>query len=173
MHGKTLHTEIDIIVKRMETEINDIEAQHQTALDKRENAINHTIRQITQTIQDLKNLLETRDVSLVSGYKSRIRKFRKLPPNLKVFPTNFNPVKINNEQLLKQFGSLSSTPEVAEEGRQGMRWDESSSQARPLLDVPRLITNVKTTEFDFGLYDVSCLSDEKIWTSGFSSCMML
>lgn len=107
MHGKALHTEIDIIVKRMETEINDIEAQHQTALDKQENAINHTIRQITQTIQDLKNLLETRDVSLVSGYKSRIRKFRKLPPNLNVIPTNFNPVKINNEQLLKQFGTLS------------------------------------------------------------------
>ncbi|XP_078320240.1 uncharacterized protein LOC144621293 [Crassostrea virginica] len=169
MHGKALHTEIDIIVKRMETEINDIEAQHQTALDKQENAINHTIRQITQTIQDLKNLLETRDVSLVSGYKSRIRKFRKLPPNLNVIPTNFNPVKINNEQLLKQFGTLSPIPEVR---KHSMQRNESSSQARPFLDVSRLITNIKT-EFKFGLYNVSCLSDEAIWTSGFSSCMML
>ncbi|XP_078321667.1 uncharacterized protein LOC144621764 [Crassostrea virginica] len=166
-HGDALHTEINIIVKRMETEIDDMDTQHQAALDEQEDAINNTIRQITQTIQDLKYLLETSDVGLVSKYKSRIQEFRKLPQKLNVVLPKFNPVKINTEQLLKQFGSLSDLSVEIEEQDYILPSPgaESSPRARPLLDVPRLVTDIPTTGYR-ELYCVSCLSDEEIWTCG-------
>ena len=45
------------------------------------------------------------------------------------------------------------------------------SPARSLLDVPRLITCVRTGYI--GLYNVSCLGDEKFWTSGDEKIMKL
>ena len=41
-----------------------------------------------------------------------------------------------------------------------------------LLDAPRLITDIPTTGYDY-LYNVSCLSDEEIWTSGDKEIMKL
>ncbi|XP_078322123.1 uncharacterized protein LOC144621939 [Crassostrea virginica] len=50
---------------------------------------------------------------------------------------------------------------------------ESFLPARPLLDVPLLITDIPTTGYAGGLHSVSCLSDEEIWTSGFNNIMKL
>ena len=41
-----------------------------------------------------------------------------------------------------------------------------------LLDVPCLITDIPTTGYDY-LYNVSCLSDEEIWTSGHNEIIKL
>ena len=41
----------------------------------------------------------------------------------------------------------------------------SSPPSRPMLDVPRLVTDIPTTEYNY-LFNVSILSDEEIWTSG-------
>ena len=46
-HERVQYTKIYIDIKRRETEIYDIDAQHQTALVKREDAINHIIRDFT------------------------------------------------------------------------------------------------------------------------------
>ena len=48
---------------------------------------------------------------------------------------------------------------------------ESSPQDRPLLDVPRLITDIPVGHIN--LHDVSCLSDEEIWNSGDNNIMKL
>lgn len=41
-------------------------------------------------------------------YQSRNDNLRKYPPKVKVTYPNFNPQQISKEQLLEQFGSLSS-----------------------------------------------------------------
>ena len=128
-----------------------------------------------QIIQDLKNLLDTSDVGLVCKYRSKIAEFRKLPNKLKIPLLNFLPQKINREELLKQFGSFS--PLSIETKEQGYTVPfpgaESSPQARPLLDVPRVITDIPTTGYEYDLLNVSCLSDEEIWTSGHNEIMKL
>ncbi|XP_078321373.1 uncharacterized protein LOC111115455 [Crassostrea virginica] len=168
---EALHKEIDTIVQRMMTEINEMDKQYTPAIEKQEHVINKTMNEIKQVILDLKSLLETSDVGLVCKYKSKIEEFRKLPPKLKIFLPNFLPQKINREQLLKQFGSLSIFSIKTEEQGYTMPSPEaeSSPSARPLLDVPRLITDIPT----YYLYNVSCLSDEEIWTSGDNKIMKL
>ena len=83
--GEALHTEIDTIIQGMKSEIDDMDAKHIAAIDEQEVAINKISTEITQVIQDLKRLLNTNDVCLVSEYTSRTEEFR--PSDL----TNFHP----------------------------------------------------------------------------------
>ena len=82
------------------------------------------------------------------------------------------PQKINREELLKQFGSLSPLSIETEGCIVPSLGVESSPQARQLLDVPRLITDIRATGC-YEIYNLSRLSDEKIWTSGINNIMNL
>nr|XP_022304761.1 uncharacterized protein LOC111111875 [Crassostrea virginica] len=172
--GEALHREINTIIQRKQAEIDEMDAQHLAAIEKQEAVINKALHEIKQVIQDLKSLLDTSDVGLVSKYRSMIAEFRKLPHKLKISLPNFLPQKINREELLKQFGSLSRLSIETEE--QGYTVPSSGAEsyppARPLLDIPRLVTDIPTTGYD-RLFNVSCLSDEEIWTRGDNKIMKL
>nr|XP_022308296.1 uncharacterized protein LOC111114300 [Crassostrea virginica] len=161
---EALHSEIDTIVQQMLTEMDEMDKQHTTTLEKQEHAINKTMNEIKLVILDLKSLLDAVDVTRVSKYRCRIEEFRALPPKLKISLPNFLPQKINREQLLKQFGSLSPLLIETEEQGYTMLSPESFPQARPLLDVSLLITDISTNGYG-ELYYLSCLSDKEIWTS--------
>ncbi|XP_078321654.1 uncharacterized protein LOC111111319 [Crassostrea virginica] len=172
--GEALHREINTIIQRKQSEIDEMDRQHAAAIEKQEDVINKALHEIKQVIQDLKSLLDTSDVGLVSKYRSRIAEFRKLPHKLKISLPKIFPLKINREELLKQIGSLSPLSIETEEQDYTVPSPgvESSPPARPLLDVPRLITEIPTTGYDV-LWNVSCLSDEEIWTSGDNEIMKL
>nr|XP_022316857.1 uncharacterized protein LOC111120436 [Crassostrea virginica] len=148
--GEALHTEIDTIIQGMKSEIDDMDAQLIAAIDRQEDAINHTIPEITWAILDLKRLLDTKDVCLISEYTSRTEEFRILPAQFQVTLPTFSPQEINREQIHQQIGSLS---ELA-----------ITYPVRLLLDEPRILTDIQTGYR--GMYGVSCLSDSELWTFG-------
>ncbi|XP_078312579.1 uncharacterized protein LOC111133699 [Crassostrea virginica] len=170
-HGDMLHKEIDSIIQEMQSKIDDDDVQYLVLSDIREQEIKRIISQISEIILNLKRLLESGNVNIVSKYKSRTQEFRMLPPIPKVAIPNFQPQTINREHLLKLFGSLTHLFKEDEEEEEEEEEDISiiketkpSPKGRPLLDVPKLIT-----ELDTGykyLHGVSCLSDEEIWTRG-------
>ena len=172
--GEAMQKDIYSIIQRKQSEIDDMDAQHLASITTQEDVINKALHEIKEVIRDLKSMLETSDVRHVSTYKSRMQEFRKLPPKLRIELPNFLPQTINREELLKQFGSLSPLSIKTEE--QGFTLPstgaESFSPIRSLLDVPRLITDIPSTGHKC-LYDVSCLSDEEIWTSGTNKILKL
>ena len=66
--------------------------KHLAGIDKQENAINHTITIIEQTILNLNYLLDT-----VMSASSQSSKFRRLPAQFQVTLTTFTPQEINKE----------------------------------------------------------------------------
>ncbi|XP_078331500.1 uncharacterized protein LOC111130424 [Crassostrea virginica] len=146
--GEALHTEIDTIIQGMKSDIDDMDAQHIAAIDQQEVAINKTSTEIKKVIQDLKRLLDTSDVCLVSEYTSRTEEFWNLPAQFQVTLPTFTPQEINREQIHQQIGSLSKLAFTF------------------LLDEPRILTDIQT-EFNQALLSVSCLRDSKFWTCGY------
>ena len=159
--GEALHTEIDTIIQGMKSVIDDMDAQHIAAIDQQEVAINHTITEITQTILDLKKLLDTIDVCLVYEYTSRTEEFRSLPAQFHVTSPTFTPREINREQILQQIGSLSEL------------------NITFFLDEPCILEYIMIKDGYLssrgvnGLCGVSCLSDSEFWTCGHDNMLRL
>ncbi|XP_022309161.2 uncharacterized protein LOC111114910 [Crassostrea virginica] len=190
--GEALHKEINSLIQRKQSEIEEMDEQHLAAITTQEDVINKTLHEIKQVILDLQNLLDSDDVCLVSEYTSRNEEFRSLPAQFQVTLPTFSPQEINREQLYQQLGSLSPfliTYPLTDEGARtteehgGLKKTPgavSSPPARPLsdktlCDKPQILTDIQT---QFGrsfnqLYNVSCLSDEEIWTSGTNEIMKL
>lgn len=170
-HGEDLHREIDTTIQSMKFNIQELESEHIIFLNKQEDEIQLTISQISHSIAELNRLLNSNDVNLVFAHESKNSEFKRLPPKLTITLPSFTPQKMIHER----FGYLSVLSIRSEEQDFAVDFTEAGSSApdRPLIDEPRIITEIKT---EYGksnrLCNVSCQSDEKIWTGSFNNNTM-
>ncbi|XP_048755233.2 uncharacterized protein LOC125666146 [Ostrea edulis] len=171
--GEVLHQKITAIVNRRKSNIEEVKKKHLAALDKNTDKITQRITELRKIIEDLKKILNTKDVSLTSTYKSRNGEFRQLPPKVRVTLPSLSPSNINKDQLNKMVGSLSSLSITSEKHGYTMKSPEAASSppVKPLLDEPRLTATIKTRYER--LFSVSCLTDEQVWTRGHNKIMKL
>ncbi|XP_056002447.1 tripartite motif-containing protein 2-like [Ostrea edulis] len=170
--GEVLHQEVTAIVNRRKSAIAEMKTKHLDALKKNTNEIIQKMAQLKQIMSDLKSILKSNDVSLTSTYKSRNSEFRTLPPKVRVTVPSLSTRKINKDQLNEMVGSLLPLSINTEHG-QPMKSAEavSSPPVKPLLDEPRVTATIDTGYS--GLYSVSCLSEDQIWTRGKNKIMKL
>lgn len=165
--GKEWHGEIDTVIKKLKSNNAEKNTEQMSALHKNESEIERRISEIKQIIQDQRRILDSSDVCLISTYKSRNAEFKKFPPCLTVSFTTFISQQIDKEQICQQFGFLSDTS-IAEDH------DDKSISKRAFIDTPRITLDFTTEYGDPNrLWNVSCLNDEKIWTSGYDRIMRL
>ncbi|XP_052702670.1 uncharacterized protein LOC128179311 [Crassostrea angulata] len=178
-HGDDLHKEINTIIKKLKSDLDEDGSKQLSILTKQETKITRTISAIKQSIAGLKKLLDSNDVvSIVSEYKSRNAEFRKLPPKRLVSLPRFVPQKINKDQLNQQFGSLSASSietvkDFYPKETPGAETSPSDRLSRKLSAAPHIITEIITEYGAYKLNNASCLSDENIWICGNDNIMRL
>ncbi|XP_056009443.1 uncharacterized protein LOC130051501 [Ostrea edulis] len=171
--GEVLHRKIPAIVNQRKSDVEEMKNKHMGALDKNTVEITNKITEFKKIIEDLKKILNTKDASLTSTYKSRNGEFRQLPPKVQVTLPRFSSSKINKNLLSEMLGSLSSLSITAEKQSYTMTSPEAASPppVKPLLNKPRLIATINTGYRH--LLSISCLSDEEVWTRGNNEIMKL
>ncbi|XP_048754100.2 uncharacterized protein LOC125665492 [Ostrea edulis] len=171
--GEVLHREITAIVNERKSAIQEMKTKHRAALDKNTDEITQRITELKEVIEDLKKMLNTKDVSLTSTYKSRNGEFRQLPPKVRVTLPSFSPSKLKKDQLNKMVGSVSSLSITTEKHGYTMKPPEAASSlpVKKLLKNPRLTATIDTG-YDY-VTSVSCLNEEQFWTRGFDNTLKL
>lgn len=108
-HGEDLHQQIDEIIKKLSSDLDEMDRRHLVFLNNREDEIKQMISEITWTIVHLEEIINSDDVVLVSAYKSKNVEFRRKPPKLTISLPKFTPLKINKEHVYQQFSSLTTS----------------------------------------------------------------
>ncbi|XP_048764863.2 E3 ubiquitin-protein ligase TRIM71-like [Ostrea edulis] len=154
--GEVWHREITAIVNKQKTDIEEIKTKHLAILEKHRDEITHRMTEMKQAILEMKNILDTNDISLISTYKSRNDEFNILSPKIKVTLPSLSTPRINTEKLNEVFGSLTSL---------------SVTTVGSLLAEPRLTAAINTGYKE--LYNVCFLSGDRVWTQGDNETMKL
>nr|XP_034308260.1 uncharacterized protein LOC117683266 [Crassostrea gigas] len=161
-HGEQWHREIDIIINKMKTEINEIKVKHRDILQKHLDEIKQIQSLIKQTLEAIRKIEKSTEVSSTIEYSSKVREFSKLPPKVKVSLPIFIPKPIDCEKLYSLFGQITPLSTATEENVLSL--NKPFTSVRELLDEPKLVTTIQN--FYKKLRSVTSLNGDKIWTCG-------
>ncbi|XP_062616469.1 tripartite motif-containing protein 55-like [Saccostrea cucullata] len=177
-HGEDWHRQIDKLVKKLKAELDEMKNTQLQTLQKHLDEINKTMSEIGDEIDSVEMVTDTNDLSKllsVTSMASVINTYRNLPQKLEPILPKFIPGKI--QELDKLFGVLSSSSLTSDKHGYSMKTTQKSPEAgssppvKQMLDEPETITTIDTgCKY---LYNVACLSDEEIWTSGSDRTMEL
>ncbi|XP_062613335.1 tripartite motif-containing protein 2-like [Saccostrea cucullata] len=178
IHGEDWHREIDRLVKKLKAEIDEMKNTQIQTLQKHLEEINKKMSDIKKEIDSMEIAIETNDLSKLFRVTSNVHTYRNLPHKIIPLLPKFVPGKIHQEELNKLFGALSPSSLSSDKHGYSMTTTQkspetgSSPPVKQLLDEPQTVTTIDTSN-QYGLYNVACLSDEKIWTSGGDNTMKL
>lgn len=160
---------------QLKSDLDEMEDESLNVLNKQEEENTPIISEIRQCIADLKKLMESKDISLVSAFKSKNVEFRRMLKNITFSLPIFDPQKIYKEHIKEQFGSLSmcSIDQKDYYNISDSRNVESTPSYKKLIDKPLIISNIKTNYEHNTLRSLSCLNDEEIWACGQDSTLRL
>ncbi|XP_062597769.1 uncharacterized protein LOC134259189 [Saccostrea cucullata] len=147
-------------------------------LQKHLEEIYENISEIKSEIESIEVAMDSNDISKLFSVTSDMNRLRNLPEKIVLSLPTFTSGKIQGEEFSNLFGALSSSSLTDKHGyvysmktTQKLPEAGSSPPVKQLLDEPETVTTIVTV---YGLlYNVACLSDKEIWTSGQDSTMEL
>nr|XP_034305023.1 uncharacterized protein LOC109620410 [Crassostrea gigas] len=160
--GEQWHREIDIVINKIKTELSEIKEKHRDILQKHLNEIKQIQSLIKETLQTIRKIEKSTEVSTTIEYSSKIREFSKLPPKVHVSLPTFIPKPIDPKKLYSLFGQITPLSTATEENVLSLNQPKTS--VRELLDEPKLVATIQTGHEK--LRSVTCLNEDRIWTSG-------
>uniref|UniRef100_A0A8W8NNX2 B box-type domain-containing protein n=2 Tax=Magallana gigas TaxID=29159 RepID=A0A8W8NNX2_MAGGI len=163
--GEQWHRDIDFVINKMKSEIDEIKVKHRDILRKHLDEIKQIQSLIKQTFLALRKIEKSTDISSTNEYSSKIREFRKFPPKVQVSLPTFIPKPIKRKQLYSLYGQI--TPLSTSTKENVLSLNQPNTSARELLDKPEPVATIQTGYGE--LRSVSCLNEDKIWTSGLTN----
>eukprot|EP00105_Crassostrea_gigas_P043784 XP_019927932.1 PREDICTED: tripartite motif-containing protein 2 [Crassostrea gigas] len=162
--GEQWHREIDIVINKMKTDINEIKVKHRDILHKHLGEIKEIQSLINQTLQAIRKIEESTEVSPTIEYSSKIGEIRKFPFKVKVTLPTFIPKPIDREKLWVFFGKVTPLLVSTATEEHVLSLNLYNTSVKELLDEPEIVGTVQTGYEE--LRNVTSLNEEQIWTSG-------
>ncbi|XP_062580298.1 tripartite motif-containing protein 55-like [Saccostrea cucullata] len=176
-HGEDWHRNIEKIVKKLKNQVDEIKNKQRQTLQNHMDEISKTISEIKDEISSMERLINYMDITKlinvttdIEGYKNPLQVAEPSLPKLALG-------KIKEEEFNKMFGGLSSC--LSEEdgldcsvkAEERSPEDDASLPLKQFLEEPEIMSTLET---DYHLlYNVACLSDDEIWTTGQDKTMKL
>ncbi|XP_048744250.2 pyrin-like [Ostrea edulis] len=174
-HGEHWHREIDKLVQKLKADVEEMKTTQLHTLQKHLDEVNMKISDINDEIESADGALDSYDISTVLSVTPNVDQYKDLPQKIEPPSPKFSLGGIQDEELGKLFGSLSSISVQSEEHGYNIKTTQKSPEASPvikqLLDQPQTVTTIHTEHRK--LHNVTCLNDEEIWTCGDGSTMKL
>nr|XP_022288818.1 uncharacterized protein LOC111100927 [Crassostrea virginica]XP_022288819.1 uncharacterized protein LOC111100927 [Crassostrea virginica]XP_022288820.1 uncharacterized protein LOC111100927 [Crassostrea virginica] len=161
-HREELHREIDNVMDQREKEIDDNKLKHLSILTKHLEEIKQLQSLMQESLHNLNEMEDSNEVTSTIHYNSKNQEFSKLPPKVIVSMPKFIPKPIEKEELCSLIGKLTPLSSTLEE--RVFTAKKPNTSVRELLDEPEVLNTIKTGHEK--LHNVTCLNEEKIWTSG-------
>ncbi|XP_062600377.1 tripartite motif-containing protein 55-like [Saccostrea cucullata] len=177
-HGEDWHRKIGKFVKKLKAEVDEMKNTQLQTLQKHLDEINTEMSDIKEEIDSVERAIDTNDISQLFSKKTSIEhRYKNLPKKIVLSTPKFMPGKIETVELSKLFRTLSQSSLTTDKHGYSMKTTQKSLEAgsstpvKQLLDEPETVTFIDT-EYD-RLFNVACLSDDEIWTSGRENAMKL
>lgn len=106
-HGKKWHKEIEMLISKLNTEINSMKSNHRVILQNNLKDIKEKQSLIRQNVESLKKITKSNEILQIIEYNCESKDFSKLPSLLQVSLPTFCPKPIEKDKLLNNFGDLS------------------------------------------------------------------
>ncbi|XP_048754437.2 uncharacterized protein LOC125665698 [Ostrea edulis] len=160
-HGEEWHKEIDNVINKMKTEIEEMKIKHLQILKEHLDEIKQIQSLIEESLITLNEMEESNEVSVTIKYRSKNNELRKLPPRVRVSLPIFSPSAMHSEQVYKSLGSLIPLSFTTDENGYTLN--------KELMDKPKVVSAINTGYKR--LRNVTYLSEEEFWTSALVSDM--
>ncbi|XP_062567376.1 uncharacterized protein LOC134229639 [Saccostrea cucullata] len=161
-YGEDWHREIDKLVKKLKAEVDEMKNTQIQTLQKHLDEINKTMSDIKDEIDAVEIAINSNDLSKLFGVKFSVDRYKTLPQKIVPSTPKFMPGKIQAKDFQEKFGALTFSSLTSDEQSYSMKFSQPE---------PETVTTIDTG-YGF-LFNVVCLSDEEIWTSGYDSTMKL
>ncbi|XP_061168332.1 uncharacterized protein LOC133177279 [Saccostrea echinata] len=169
-HGEDWHREIDKLVKKLKSEVDEMKNTQLQTLQKHLDEIKQAISNMEDEINSVNVFKDPNDLSKLFSVKFNEDKYKKLPKKFVLSKPKFMPGKIQREELSILFGTFATSSLTSVKHGYSMKKPQKSPEAgssppvKQLLDEPGTVTTIDTGYAV--LFNVACVSDKEIWTSG-------
>ncbi|XP_062615285.1 E3 ubiquitin-protein ligase TRIM45-like [Saccostrea cucullata] len=120
-HGEEWHREIDQLVRKLTTQLDEMKTSQLQTLQTQLDEINKNLADITDEINTLGIAVDSNDFSKLCSVKSRGDQYKNIPKKILPSVPKFTPETIQMEELHKLFGALISDFDQSDEHRYSIK----------------------------------------------------
>lgn len=164
------HEEIDIIVKKLKNETDDMKKKQLKALNDHLQKLKELLCEVQGTIDSNKDLLNSSNVSKSLSYTSRNLSLKQFPAMLEVSVPCFLSQPLNGDVISEIFGVVTGFSISNQDGGYNLKTQNKPAASSgkgtemEILNEPQVISIIET-EIEYP-ENVACQKDGKIWIAG-------
>ncbi|XP_048778022.2 uncharacterized protein LOC125681824 [Ostrea edulis] len=159
---KSWHQEVDTIFNQLGSLIKSIKENLLAALNSQQSKIKSQIPDMTQTVQQNKEIMKSNNVSAVTNYKSKLDEYRNMPIDIDVKLPSLKTNTVQGRELSLELEEYKAS--LTQTKLSSLTEEISYLSLQKLLDQGKSISTIPSGVTPLGA--VACVGVDEAWVSG-------